>query len=148
MASHDIGGITFSATPVSVMKCFVGIGWAARGKKESIDEYRKFSDEFFPFLIRQDNDKSLDAFCGESVAKIDDIAKEHVFTTDLVNNFTQQLKNTLNSPRNKMRVVGHAKEYDAWIQSMLRGTFGKVACAAVQKLRSFGVKPTRRRVVW
>ena len=34
----DIGNIKFWISPVSIMKCFIGIGWVVSGSEEELEE--------------------------------------------------------------------------------------------------------------
>lgn len=141
MARFDIGSIPLWVSPVSIMKCFVGIGWVARGSEAELREYRIFCDEFLPFLINQDNEMPIDDFCKISIEKIDEIIERHSFKLNLVKNFSQKLKNTLKSQKNRKNATFHARTYVAWLTTWMNSPFSQIADQAVQKIEEWGVQP-------
>lgn len=69
MARYQIGDITFIVSPVSIMQCWVGIGWQARGSAAEIREYRSFTGQFFPFLIEEDCEQPIGKFCTKAASR-------------------------------------------------------------------------------
>jgi len=139
----DIGNIKFWISPVSIMKCFIGIGWVVRGSEEELEEYRMFSDIFFPFLLKQDDEMKVEEFCKKAISQIEKVIKEHNLTSDLITRFCERLKNTLADDRNQSNACQYAEEYSQWLNSWSNTLLGEVSKRAVGKFNEWGVKPLR-----
>ncbi|KYK36082.1 MAG: hypothetical protein AYK19_09695 [Theionarchaea archaeon DG-70-1] len=141
MARFDIGSISLWVSPVSIMKCFVGIGWVATGSEAEIREYSIFCDEFLPFLISQDNELPIDDFCKISIRKIDEIMENRHLESNLVTRFSQRLKNTLKNQKNRENACLYAFRYTIWLTAWMNSPFGKIGNQAAQQIEKWGVQP-------
>lgn len=141
MARFDIGSISLWVSPVSIMKCFVGIGWAATGSEAELREYSIFCDEFLPFLISQDNEMPIDDFCKISIRKIDEIMENRNLESNLVTQFSQKLKNILKDQKNRENARLYAFRHTIWLTAWMNSPFGKIGNRAAQKVEKWGVQP-------
>lgn len=140
MPTFDIGGISFSCSAVSIMQCWVGIGWYAHGSQEDIQEFRLFSDHFFPFLLSQDTETQIQDFCKKAIAKIDEILQLHQLRTQFISNFAIRLKGRLNDA-NQCRATQFAQEYEKLLHTWLSSAIGGCGQIAGQLLREWGLTP-------
>jgi hypothetical protein len=92
MAEYEIGGIPFHVSPVSIMQCWVGMGWGAKASKQDIDEYRCFTRKFFPFLIAQSWEMHIEQFCADGIAKMEAILTERGLASGFVKRFVERLR--------------------------------------------------------
>lgn len=139
ISKYNLGDINFWISPVSIMKCFVGIGWHARGIQEAVEEYKRFSDELFRFMFTKDNEMSIDDFCGESIAKIDEIIQTQ--KPAHIDRFSQRIRNTLDDAHNKRNAQEYASKYSGWMNEVFASPYGIVMVAAAEKFKEEGVYP-------
>lgn len=137
MALFNIGNIKFSISPVSIMKCWVGIGWYARSSEKAIEEYRIFTDNFFNFLFAQNNEMEIYKFSRDSINTIDEIAKHHGLETDFIKQFIQKLKGRLNY--NIQECINLSEKYSRLVASWINSSFGKCGSLSVKNLEDWGI---------
>jgi hypothetical protein len=140
MSNFHIGGINFSISPVSILQCWIGIGWYARGSESDIKEFRVFSDHFFPFLLSQDTEARIQDFCTASNDKIDEILREQELRTVFISRFSKRLKNHLNKS-NQSRSIQFTQKYEKLLQSWLSSPMGNFGRTAAQLLWDWGLPP-------
>lgn len=143
MAVYQLGYITFHVSPVSIMQCWVGIGWSAYGSPEEIKEFQIFKYDFFPFLIAQDCEMPIGKFCSEAVAKIDETVRVHKLSTKFLMNFAQRLKGRLNS-NNQNRVTSLSNSYSAKVREWLDSPIGQCGADAIAQIRRWGLQTPYR----
>lgn len=140
MARYQIGNITFIVSPVSIMQCWVGIGWQARGSADEIREYRSFTRQFFPFLIEEECEQPIGQFCTKAVDKMDQIIAREQMKTDLLTRFARRIRGRLNSD-NQRRVTSYSEEYEQKVQQWLDSPIGRCSPRAVSLLAEWELEP-------
>ena len=143
MATFNIGSIHFSISPVSIMQCWIGIGWYASGSAQEIKEFQLFRDAFFPFLFSQDADMNITEFCNASQQRIDEILREQALQTDFILRFAKRLKDRM-IPDNQKQVIQLAEKYGALLCNWLSSPFGACGERAAQLLCDWGLAPPYR----
>jgi hypothetical protein len=142
-----IGNIPFWVIPVAIMKSFVGAAaWSARGAPEALAEFQTFSEEFFPFLMRQPNDMPLHDFCDMGIKAVDIVLNGLSLKSDLMFQFGWLLKNTLSRQGNHDEAERLARSYRDWMHRWFVGAQGSLARVAAQRLAALGVQPTREAI--
>ncbi len=143
MATYQIGDITFHISPVSLMQCWVGTGWTARGSAKEIEEFQTFIKHFFPFLIAQDCEMPIRDFCSGAVGKIDQTVREYRLKTAFLMRFAQRLKGRL-TPHNQHYFTNLSKKYSKKVHQWLNSPVGQCSADAVAQLRHWGLRPPYR----
>lgn len=143
MACFRFGNISFWISPVSIMKCFIGIGWVARGSEEELEEYSIFFNNFSHFLMEQDNEMEIHQFCEIITDKIDEITQNYNLKSELIKKFSDIIKNTLKNPVNQTRAIQYANEYSKWVLGWINSYFGEIAQLAVSKFNDWKVEPLK-----
>ena len=138
MPTFPISGINFSISPVSILQCWIGIGWYARGSEKDIKEFQVFSDHFFPFLLSQDTETKIQDFCTASNNKIDEILREQELRTEFISGFAVRLKGRLNNS-NQRRSIQFSQEYAESLESWLSSPMGNFGQTAGQLLWDWGL---------
>jgi hypothetical protein len=140
MPTFPISGINFSISPVSILQCWIGIGWNARGTEKDIKEFRVFSEYFFPFLLSQDTETKIQDFCTASNNKIDEILRDQELRTEFISRFAARLKGRLNNS-NQHRSIQFAQEYAESLRSWLFSPMCNLGQTAAQLLWDWGLPP-------
>ena len=136
--NHAIGKIVFSVSPVSVMKCWVGIGWSFRGTKAELVDYRTFSDRFFSFLFSQSNEMGIHEFCAACAQKAENITSD---LGDAARRFGSRLRGRLLLPKNQNQVQQEADEYASRVAAWLDSSEGRCGTLAVERMCNWGLVP-------
>jgi len=144
MFRFAIDAIPFSVSPVALLKCWLGIGWRARARELEIREFATLSDQFFPFLFRQDSDLPVDQFCGAAARELDEIVDRHRLGTDFVRRFVGRLKTGLGTP-NQEQASRLAEQYARRVAAWLASPYGRCGAEAVRRMAGWGVS---RPITW
>jgi len=143
MTIFKIGSIEFAISPVSIMQCWIGTGWSARGPKKSIQEFRVFADHFFPFLFSQDTGMDIEEFCDASTNKIDEILQSQGLQTDLITQFAELLERMMAS-HNQHQAIHLAQKYEEKLEAWLSPPWDALGEKATQLLSTWGLPPPYR----
>ncbi len=140
MARYQIGEIAFHVSPVSIMQCWVGIGWQARGSAEEIREYRSFTRQFFPFLIEEECEQPIDKFCSKAVDKMNQIITKEQMGSTHICGFAKRIRGRLDSD-NQRRVTYYSEKYNQKVQQWLNSPIGRCSPRAVSLLADWELEP-------
>jgi len=143
MSRYQIGDIAFYVSPVSIMQCWVGIGWQARGSAAEIREFRTFTRQFFPFLIEEECEQPIGQFCTNAVDKMDQIIAKEQLKTDLLTRFARRIRGRLNSD-NQRRATHYSEKYGQKVQQWLDSPIGRCSPRAVSLLAEWDLEPPYR----
>lgn len=143
MAKYLIGDISFHVSPVSIMQCWVGIGWSARGSAKEIEEFQTFTNSFFPFIIAQDCEEGISSFCSVAVAEIDRIIRECELTTNFLLGFAKRLKGRLVTD-NQHQVNFLSEKYNEKVEKWLNSSIGQCGKTAADHIKHWGLQPPYR----
>lgn len=144
MTQLTLGPLSFTITPVAVMKCFVGMQqWVARGSPTALAEYRLFRDGFFPYLMGRPDDEPIDWFCGCAVSEIRRLERRYGLSLQTVIEFMYRLRNTLEYRANQEAALWYALTYADWLQRFAESPYARLAEKATQICVSRGIQPFR-----
>jgi hypothetical protein len=143
MSTHSIGTIDFAITPVSIMKCWIGVGWSARGSDEERREFRVFTGDLFPFLFRCEDTTEIATFSSDVVGEIDRIISTNFLKTPFISRFGTRLKSRFDR-ENQLRAAQFAEKYACMVEEWIATPVGLCAPKAVSLLSECGLPLTQK----
>jgi hypothetical protein len=144
VARLTLGPLHLTVTPVAAMKCFVGMQtWVARGTPEALDEYRRFGEHFFPYLMARPDEEPIDAFCTAASAEIRRLERRYGFSLGTSVQFMYLLRNTLEHRENQEHMLWYALTYADWLERFAESPYARLGAHAAQVCVERGLEPFR-----